>query len=47
MFVHTIKDMRSMVEKHLGNYHKDTLGMLKKNTKMPYTHLMGRRNKIV
>ncbi len=47
MFFDTIKDMKQMVDKHVGSYTKDTLGMLKKNTKMPYTHLMGRRNKIV
>ena len=46
MFNNTIKDMRKMVEKHYGSYNKDTLGMLKTNTKVPYTHLMGRRNKI-
>ncbi len=46
MFHNTIKDMRQMVEKHYGSYTKDTLGMLKQNTKVPYTHLMGRRNKI-
>lgn len=35
-----------MVQKHYGSYVKDTLGMNKKNTKLPYTHLIGRRNKI-
>ncbi len=38
--------MRKIVEKHYGSYTKDTLGMLKTNTKVPYTHLMGRRSKI-
>ena len=46
MFIDTIKDMRQMVQRHYGTYNKDTLGMLKTNTKVPYTHLMGRRQKI-
>ena len=36
-----------MVQNHYGSYTKDVMGLQKKNTKVPYTHLMGRRNKIV
>lgn len=43
MFMDTIKDMREMVRKHYGSYSRDTMGLNKKNTKVPYTHLMGRR----
>jgi len=46
MFMDTIKDMRQMVKHHYGGYNRDTMGINKKNTKVPYTHLMGRRSKI-
>jgi hypothetical protein len=46
MFINTIKDMRKMVSNHYGSYVRDTLGMNKKNQKVPFTHLIGRRNKI-
>lgn len=35
-----------MVSKHYGSYNRDTMGLNKKNTKVPYSHLMGRREKI-
>jgi hypothetical protein len=46
MFMDTIKDMRQMVKQHYGSYNRDTMGLNKKNTKVPYSHLMGRREKI-
>ena len=46
MFIDTIKEMRTMVNNHYGTYTKDTLGLNKKNTKVPFTHLKGRREKI-
>jgi len=43
MFMDTIKDMRKMVKQHYGPYNRDVMGLNKKNTKVPYNHLMGRR----
>ena len=41
-----MQDIRKLVNDHRGNYAKDTMGLNKKNTKMPFTHLQGRRNKL-
>ena len=46
MFFQTLQDIRKLVNEHRGNYSKDTMGLNKKNTKVPYTHLQGRRNKL-
>lgn len=45
MFFDTIKDMRKLIQKNTNSYTADALGLGKKN-KMPYTHLVGRRNTI-
>lgn len=46
LFYDTIQDVRKLVGKHRGDYSKDVLGLNKHNTKMPFTHLQGRRNKL-
>ena len=46
MFLETIKDIRKLVSKDRGSYAKDTMGLNKSNTKVPFTHLQGRRNKL-
>ena len=46
MFFQTIQDIRKLVNEHRGNYSKDTMGLNKRNTKMPFTHLQGRRKKL-
>lgn len=45
MFFDTINDMRKLIAKNTNSYTANTLG-LGKNVKMPYTHLIGRRNAI-
>lgn len=45
MFFDTIKDMRKLISKNEKSYTADTLGLGNK-TKMPYTHLIGRRKAI-
>lgn len=45
LFFNTIKDIRKLIQKSTNSYTADTLGLGKKN-KMPYTHLIGRRNSI-
>ena len=45
MFFDTIKDMRKLIQKNTNSYTANTLGLGKKN-KMPYDHLVGRRNAI-
>lgn len=34
------------MSKHRGSYTKDVMGLNKHNTKVPFTHLQGRRNKL-
>lgn len=46
LFFDTIQDIRKLVGKHRGEYSKDVMGLNKKNTKVPFTHLQGRRNKM-
>jgi len=46
MFLETIKDIRKLVNQDRGSYAKDTMGLNKHNTKVPFTHLQGRRNKL-
>jgi hypothetical protein len=46
MFLETIQDIRKLVGQHRGNYTKDTMGLNKSNTKVPFTHLQGRRQKL-
>ena len=46
MFFDTIKDMRKLIQKNTNSYTASTLGLTKKNTKVPYDHLIGRRNSI-
>lgn len=46
MFFNTIQDVRKLVAKHRGDYQKDVMGLNKKNTKVPFTHLQGRRHKL-
>lgn len=46
LFFNTIQDIRKLVGKHRGEYSKDVMGLNKKNTKVPFTHLQGRRNKL-
>jgi hypothetical protein len=46
MFFNTIQDMRKLVGEHRGGYTKDVMGLNKSNTKVPYTHLVGRREKL-
>lgn len=43
MFFQTLQDIRKLVGEHRGDYSKDTMGLKKSNTKMPFTHLQGRR----
>lgn len=45
LFFDTIKDMRKLIKKNTNSYTAETLGLGKK-VKMPYTHLIGRRNAI-
>lgn len=45
LFFDTIKDMRKLIQKNTNSYTAETLGLGKK-VKMPYTHLIGRRNAI-
>jgi len=46
IFFNTIQDIRKLVQQHRGSYAKDTMGLNKTNTKMPFTHLQGRRKKL-
>jgi len=46
IFYDTLKDIRKLVSEHRGQYTKDVMGLNKNNTKVPFTHLMGRRNKL-
>lgn len=46
MFFDTISDMRKLISKNTNSYTANTLGLGKKKGKMPYTHLVGRRNAI-
>jgi hypothetical protein len=46
MFFQTINDIRKLVGAHRGEYGKDVMGLNKKGTKMPFTHLQGRRQKM-
>ena len=46
MFLETIKDIRKLVSQDRGSYSKDTMGLNRTNTKVPFTHLLGRRNKL-
>lgn len=46
LFFDTIKDIRKLVGEHRGDYAKDVMGLNKHNTKVPFTHLQGRRNKM-
>ena len=43
-FFDTILEMRKMVASHRGSYSADVMGLAKHCTKVPYTHLVGRRN---
>lgn len=46
MFFDTIKDIRKLIQKNTNSYHSETLGLSKKKVKVPYNHLMGRRDAI-
>ena len=48
MFFDTIQDMRKLIQKNTNSYTSDTLGLSKKKKqgKIPYDHLMGRRQAI-
>lgn len=46
MFFDTLNDIRKLVNAHRGDYGKNTMGLNKHNTKVPYDHLIGRRNKL-
>jgi len=46
MFFNTIQDIRKLVGQHRGSYAKDAMGLNKTNTKVPFTHLQGRRKKL-
>jgi hypothetical protein len=46
IFFKTIQDVRKLVGKHRGEYSKDVMGLNRKNTKVPFTHLQGRRSKL-
>lgn len=46
LFFNTLKDVRKLVAEHRGDYAKDVMGLNKHNTKVPFTHLQGRRNKM-
>lgn len=46
LFFETLSDIRKLVGQHRGNYAKDTMGLNKHNTKVPFTHLQGRRSKL-
>jgi predicted nuclease of restriction endonuclease-like RecB superfamily len=46
LFYNTIQEVRKLVGKHRGEYSKDVMGLNKHNTKVPFTHLQGRRNKL-
>ena len=45
MFFDTLRDMRKLIQKNTNSYTANTLGLGNK-TKVPYDHLMGRRNSI-
>jgi hypothetical protein len=46
MFFNTLQDIRKLVGQHRGKYTQDNMGLDKKNTKVPLTHLTGRRQKL-
>lgn len=46
LFNDTIQEVRKLVAKHRGEYSKDVMGLNKHNTKVPFTHLQGRRDKL-
>jgi hypothetical protein len=46
LFFDTLKEVRQLVGKHRGDYAKDVMGLNKHNTKVPLTHLQGRRQKL-
>jgi hypothetical protein len=46
LFFDTLQDVRRLVGQHRGEYAKDVMGLNKHNTKVPFTHLQGRRNKM-
>ena len=46
LFLQTLQDVRKLVGEHRGSYAKNTMGLNKHNTKVPFKHLQGRRNKM-